>query len=229
MTDEDQEDIPASVSYFRPENIAAMSAIIATIATVVSLAVSWFQWLELRKTNELSAKQTSLSEQSLMVARGSLGDSRDANRHQLRAYMILERTFSENKHPADETIANFAVFKATNVGATPAKDVEFWAEVFFAEKPLKKSILTSINSKKPDGFGLAIGANKEIVFPADFNRQNFDQDIDQYKSGKYALVTVGKLIYKDIFGNSYSTEHCTYTDYSTRNRFSLCSFGNNFE
>jgi hypothetical protein len=170
---------------------------------------SYYQGYQTRKALKMSRDSDSVN--SLLAIKDTLARERNV-RKELRAYLNVDSIHAYKSRNGEVRIQLFF----TNSGKTPAYNVSY--AVFFnsGSNGLEKDLSKKINNQKYYKGNYFIGSNGR--FSPFFPRDYLDAIFINVDKSEETMYLWGKLLYKDVFGNSHYCLFC-YGYNSSRNHF----------
>ena len=164
------------------------------------------------KNLTVTERNARAAESSATAARTSVAESRAAFRTSTRAYMVLhDMRLLKPLFPSGEVHARV---RYMNVGRTPAMNVDATLNLRVEDYPL--TVLTEPPAEMKLGT-ITIGSDLDHTTSSASHTPLEAYKLDAIKKGTHALVVLGTIKYRDIFGESHTTTICGFWSEATKN------------
>jgi hypothetical protein len=180
-------------------------AIFTCALVLVGGAQVWLFFRQLKFIGDglVDAKEAAdAARDSAKIASESLVLSRKTAAIQLRAYLTIEQAKVIDFGPA---LTVQVLIK--NAGQTPPNDVTVWGAVSIAIFPLDESGRPDPPSTPPETEG-TIGSGSFIHWGSGPDQPVVPEEVAGVKNGQAALYVIGKVSYRDVFGEARTTDFC---------------------
>jgi hypothetical protein len=154
-----------------------------------------------------TGRQAYLANKQLRVARDNIAVTRDQERRQLRAYVVVNTVSGMENFQINGRLKSAIVFE--NVGQTPVYDGKWLAGLNVRSYlPAIPNIECAAIAKSPQGFVSFFGKTSNPEKSAPENEPLTEPVINEINAGISTIYFIGRFCYQDIFRDQHWTDFC---------------------